>query len=451
MARLIFSALLAVVALSPLPLASNRPAGWSLLALAVGLLLVAWAVLALRDGRLVRATGPRAWVPAGLFLVVVAWFGFQASGLGPEAWHHPLWPKAAAALGEPLRSAISVAPGDTVTALMRLMAYGGIFWLALQFGRRDEDALVLIRSVAIAATVYAAYGLVVEFSGAETILWFDKWAYRGALTATFVNRNSFASYAGLGLIAAFGLMLRELRHAGDGSLAERLNERAPAVTGWLVALLILGTALLLTKSRAGFAATALGLAVYILVYGARSGGGWRRRLAGLAGLGVAAGLVIAISGGGTLERIDREGVDSLGARLWLQERTLAAAADAPLTGHGYGTFASFFQAYRDTEHGGRRAIGKAHNSYLEMLAEAGLPATGVLLGLVAWLAFALATGVRRRRRNATYPAIGLGALTLAAAHSWFDFSLQIPAVAAAFALTLGTVYAQSWSTRPRRR
>ncbi len=61
-----------------------------------------------------------------------------------------------------------------------------------------------------------------------------------------------------------------------------------------------------------------------------------------------------------------------------------------------------------------------------------------------------AAGVRRRRRDVIYPSVGLAAAILVGTHSLVDFSLQIPAVAATFALILGIGCAQSWSTRRQR-
>ena len=57
-------------------------------------------------------------------------------------------------------------------------------------------------------------------------------------------------------------------------------------------------------------------------------------------------------------------------------------------------------------------------------------------------------GIRRRRRDRIYPAIGVAATALVAAHSTVDFSLQIPAVAVSYAFLLGLGCAQSFSTRP---
>ncbi len=46
-----------------------------------------------------------------------------------------------------------------------------------------------------------------------------------------------------------------------------------------------------------------------------------------------------------------------------------------------------------------------------------------------------------------YPCIGVAATALVGAHSFVDFSLQIPAVTATYCLLMGAACAQSWSSR----
>ena len=131
MRHVIFTGFLAVLVLSPLPFASNRPWSWSLLSMIVGLLMLAWAVAAWRNRDLVAVSWRRVWPFLLMFAVIVCWFTLQASSWTPVEWHHPAWAAAAAALGQPLDGAISIDPAMTLAALMRLLSYGGMFWLAL--------------------------------------------------------------------------------------------------------------------------------------------------------------------------------------------------------------------------------------------------------------------------------------------------------------------------------
>ena len=49
MSRLPYWILLITLALAPLPFGANRPWSWSLLSLVIGILLIGWALAALRD------------------------------------------------------------------------------------------------------------------------------------------------------------------------------------------------------------------------------------------------------------------------------------------------------------------------------------------------------------------------------------------------------------------
>ena len=55
-------------------------------------------------------------------------------------------------------------------------------------------------------------------------------------------------------------------------------------------------------------------------------------------------------------------------------------------------------------------------------------------------------GLRERGKDWVYPAVGIAATALVAIHSWFDFSLQIPAVAMSYACIMGVACAQSYSS-----
>ena len=92
-------------------------------------------------------------------------------------------------------------------------------------------------------------------------------------------------------------------------------------------------------------------------------------------------------------------------------------------------------------------FAKAHNVYLENMLELGIPASLALFAAVAGLAVLCVIGVRRRRQNAVYPCVGLGATVLVAVHGIVDFSLQIPAITVTYAFLMGIAAAQCWSSR----
>ncbi|MBT3398905.1 MAG: hypothetical protein HN420_02835, partial [Rhodospirillaceae bacterium] len=256
--RIAFFGLLAILVLAPLPFGSNRLWAWSFLSIVIGLLTLLWTYGVVRMPGSIRIPVRRHLPATIMFGLAIIWFLIQASGLTPAAWDHPIWAEAAAALGrEKTFGAISLDPNASFDGAMRLLAYGAVFWLALHFGRSRRLARRILWAIVISGSVYSLYGLAVQFSGSNTILWFDKWAYGDVVTSTFVNRNSFGTYAGLVIIAAFGLLTWEADEAASLGIANRvgivhmIDSMGARVFGLLVALFITGSALLFSASRGG--------------------------------------------------------------------------------------------------------------------------------------------------------------------------------------------------------
>jgi len=96
------------------------------------------------------------------------------------------------------------------------------------------------------------------------------------------------------------------------------------------------------------------------------------------------------------------------------------------------------------------SAGKAHNDYLQLMAETGLLGAIVL----GWAVFAFLRRVALPLARATpfrWTTVGcLSAVLATLIHTVFDFSLQIPAVALEFAVTVGllTAIATGVSERP---
>jgi O-antigen ligase len=419
----------------------------------MGLLLLAWAACA-ATGRVPVRVGWRVLAPGvALFGALELWFLLQASGTTPAGWDHALWRPAADALQTPLDGAISLSPDATVTGVMRFAAYAGVFLLALQFGRDARRARILFWVLAIAGLVYALYGLVLMFGRIDTILWFERWAYQGSLTSSFVNRNSYGTYAGLTLIAALALGSGSMGRSLELGLRSRtgllhfIDNLQPKVFFLTVLLTVIATALLLSRSRGALLAAVLGLVAYFAMLGLR------RRQHGRAVLGYAVGVLIAgavlvsFSGSATLARFAELATDGDG-RGAVFALTARAIGERPLLGTGLGTYRGVFQLYRDDGFDVLTpAYTQAHSSYLEMALDAGLPAFAAMMVLLAGLAGWCVRGALKRRRNVAFPAAGLGATTLVAAHSALDFSLQIPAVAVTYMALMGAAVGQSFNSR----
>lgn len=448
----VFRLLLALVLLAPLPLGANRPWAWSLLALTLGGLAGFWSLMVLTGRCRAPVAVTRLTPVVVLFGLTLGWAGLQTSPLLPVAWWHPLWTESVTALGQSVPfGAVSLDPERTLTAIMRLTSYGAVFWLAVQLGRDRDRAHEALVAVSVAGLLYAVYGLTVHFADWERILWLKKWAYTGDLTASFVNRNAYGAYAGLGMVCCIALFLRALRPARPGEprrIAEMTETVLVQAAPYLVAALVLATALLLSHSRGAFLCT--GLALMVLMVAMVAGKIIRLRSGLLLAtiMLVVGGGALVMSGDVMVKRLSEtssSGTDE--GRINAYRLVQLAILDAPWTGNGLGAFSPAFRMYRDASLSEKGEWEYAHDVHLETAMDLGLPATAALYGAFGVIVAACVRGVFKRRRDQVYPAVALAAAVLLAAHGVVDFSAQMPAIAVTLALLLGVGYAQSWSSR----
>ncbi|RCK03949.1 hypothetical protein TH5_22735 [Thalassospira xianhensis MCCC 1A02616] len=452
--RFVFYGLLALIAIAPLPFGSNRPWAWSILSLWVGILVLLDAVAAFADP--VRGESrfmKRIAIPAVLFIPVVIWIVIQATPDVLPAAAHPMWGEAAAQLGRDMAAYVSIDPELTRDALMVLLAYAGVFWLAARHGRDRGNAAIMLKFFVIVSTVYAIYGLSVFFGGWEKILWYDKTAYRGDLTSTFINRNSYATYAAMGLIASVVMFVNVLAHdLRRGSAGRKMIRRmmdGVMKKAWLPILggLTTGTALMLTHSRAGFASGMIGvMAVLIGLFVARM---LPRKIAGWSVGGIVCLLIVGFwFSGHTLERrFERLDTDQA-TRLTVYERTIDGIQLSPVTGYGYGAFEPGFRQFKQQNISGL-TWDLAHNSYLEFAFGAGFTTLLACLIIFVVIFAKSASGLVLRHRDQIYPIVGVASCLTVAAHSFVDFSVQMPAMGICFMFLVALGWEQSFSGENR--
>lgn len=444
----LWRALLAIVVLAPLPLGAQRPLAWTALGLGIAAVGLAWSAAVAR-GLVAAPVSPQRlrWMLAA-FGLLVAWILVQLCPWVPVHWQHPIWREAAAALPDGAPGAITLDPALTRTALLRLLTDATLFWVALQLGRNGSRAREALAWLAVASAAYALYAIVAYATGGDRVLWIEKWAYVGDATGTFVGRNAFAAFAGLGVLVFVAMACEQLARLRDVRLRDGphaavrhlLLRAGPLLAGACTS----ATALLLSHSRGGLLATCAGLLV--LLASIWVGSAQRRAVAGTALLVAIGGtLLLATGGHATLTRFVGNG-DLTGDRVHLYELTARAVADAPLTGHGFGAFATMFRIYRDPSLPRPVVYDFAHNTHLELAAELGLPATLAFYAVWAAALLRCIAGALHRRRDRIYSCLALAAAALFGTHALVDFSIQIPANAVAMTLLLALGVAQSWSS-----
>ncbi|MDO8421544.1 MAG: O-antigen ligase family protein [Parvibaculum sp.] len=446
----LFWGLIALVALAPLPLASNRPLPAAILALCAGILLLIWSLHLAAGKRMAVAPTKIAW-PLFLFGGVVLWIFIQWVPLPFTGKGDPIWTVASDALQTQLTPRLSVNPEATLTGLMRLLTYAIIFWLTLQTTRAPDRARQSIIAATMIGAIYALYGLVIFLLGNDWILIYPKWAYLEALTSTFVNRNSYATFAGLSLLCATAIALENMRQIArlDRPLRVKsvmLLELLVGESRWAIsAVFLIAIALLLTASRAGVASSfaAIVLLTFLLLRGSNLR--FITIVLLFALIGFFAALVYFLAGENLMIRAGRTDIWlSQISRQDIYDTTIAAIMASPWTGTGFGTYIDTISGYRDGAVPLKFTLDRAHNTYLESAAELGIPATIALNLSIGLLVLRMMSGYFERRRNRLYPAIGIAATLLVGLHSLVDFSLQIPAVTIFYAFILGVSVSQSW-------
>ena len=292
----------------------------------------------------------------------------------------------------------SIAPTDTLLSLYRTVALVLLYALVCHHIARPSRRFWMLGAIFAIILAHATFALLREV------------AEPGGLSGPFVNRNSFASFIGMGILVGLSLSISARRWQGQKlDLAVRL-------AGLWVANGLLVAALVLTQSRMGVTATCLGAAV-LLVHRAA----WKEALL-LAGV-----LAAALVWFGP-DLLGRFGFlpDDLSMRLLLYGQIYDMIAARPFTGYGAGTFALAFEAYHAPPLPVEFIWDRAHSTYLKLWAE-----NGVLFGSIPILGgFILALRLAARRGTSRHQGSGgtsvaLGALVLCASHSVFDFSFEL--------------------------
>lgn len=362
-----------------------------------------------------------------------------------------VWVVASETLGVDLPARTAV---DLSVLLWRLgpaILYALTFWAALAIGSDRLRARAFLYSAAWGGAVLVVLTLSIFFANEDMLLWNNRPPYTdpGSYTHGFVNRNSAGSYLGTFSLLAFGLFLRSIRNlrlTGRRFFSpEVLDELLPAIS-WqvlphLLAFLIFTLGLILTASRGGILLTIPCLLFLMAVILVKSLEGFKALLWSI--LVVSSLALWSLQSWGTRlsERLFGAGLES--DRMELLPAVGNIIADYPLLGVGLGGFPSAFQAYRPTTVSPSGIYDKAHNTFLEITAEMGIPFA--VLSALFWIGLfvVLIRGVIRRRDRFIYPAVGSAIWLLATLHSMVDFPLQIPGHAMTVAAILGVCIAQT--------
>lgn len=351
----------------------------------------------------------------------------------------------------------SAYPYGTSQHLLRWVSYLAAFYLATYVGRERATRRRLVFALLGLGLFEALYGILQYLTGWQQIFTYVKVYYREDATGTYINRNHFAGFLEmvlpLALAMAFYPLDRLRRHlrtssgrvvAGYWLAPESLQLILFAFTS-----VILFTAIVFSRSRMGI----LSSAAAVLLLGLLRATSTRRAAVStvtFAFFFAAALMAVWIGATPVLERYAQLGqeysLDRTG-RLPIWKDTWQLIRQHPLTGSGLGAFRQVYPQVQAAHLAG--LVDHAHNDYLELATELGLPAAGFFFGMILTVMVKTLRAFFAAAR-ASDRAVALGvfaALVALTLHSLTDFNLYIPANALAFSVVLGLGYATSLEVR----
>ena len=133
---------------------------------------------------------------------------------------------------------------------------------------------------------------------------------------------------------------------------------------------------------------------------------------------------------------------SIHTRVEIWATSARAIGDFKLTGSGLGTFERAYRHYEDPRVVDTTYVNHAHNDYLELIVELGLAGLVLMALFVAWWARHAIAAWRSSEPYARAGIIGSATILL---HSLVDFPLRTSAIAALFAMCIGTMVARRQS------
>jgi len=363
-----------------------------------------------------------------------------AAALDADAFEvrHPRW------------RALSLDPFATRGALLRYLAHLALFVVVFNHYTRARVQRLFYALTALVGLL-AVEGLLQDFATPGRLLGLRAMPGEGYPFGPFVNHNNFAGWMELALppVVGIGVMWWDAGRRRGASRAPA-REVLPRLLG-IAAVSVVGlVAFLFARSRGGLLALAGAAAIAVLVRLGRGRVGWRRFAAPLTVALVALTLAALLGGAALWERYRTlgqvESEPSLRMRWTSTVQTLGLAYDFPWSGTGLGTFAQAFDLY--TSGTSYKRLVRAHDDYVQVLAECGLPGFAALLWAGTLLLLrGIGPALSRAGSRLGWPmrgvALGLLALLL---HGFVDFNLQITSNSLLF-VVLGAVLLRAQAER----
>lgn len=409
-----------------LALGASTPGIWQNMVLQLlGVAIIAWAAW---PGARQRGTPPARQL-FHIALLAIAWVAIQMVPLPPSLWTHlggrSLIIEGYRILGvRPPWLPLSVTPYRSLDSLLGLIPPLAIYVAVVSLG---SYRVTWFTAALLLATIGGVVLGGLQFSGSgntgNSPWYLYPEASYGLPTGFFASGNYTASLlvCTLPFLAAVLAFRRESLRRSSSALIV-----AVAVAAILI---IVGVAL--SRSLAACVLTPPVLAGSALIL-LPERSAWRRwcAIAATFLLVVAVAELATTSARGHFETDAQGSAESRAEMLVTSGR---AIGDFFPWGSGLGSFRSVYQLYEDPARVNDTYVRHAHNDYVELALETGLPGILLIVAFLAWWVRIASRAWRNVDAYARAASIASGAILL---HSLVDFPLRTPAISALFAMCL---------------
>lgn len=354
---------------------------------------------------------------------------------------------------------ISIAPLETRQIALLTMGYIALFIGAALLLDTRRSRRWFLNLILIAAGVQIFFAAVTRDIGIEGVLHGrpdDRFA--GRLRGMFINPNHLAGYLEIALGVAFALLWAEIltgqsrtTQPGEHHLERRFTPLAARALVWG----LIATAIALTQSRGGIAATLVATLVTLCVAVLHPRVAMRRRTAiAIAAPAILGGIIfaIAVTREGSLLHFLAKDPRDLGGdiRVSIWQISIDAWRNFPTFGSGLGAFTDAFRMVQPRSM--RFNVDQAHDELLQVLVTGGwIGASLAVIAIGSLLVLLFRAWWHQLHREESAVALaGAGALIALLLHGLVEFNFSIPAIPATLAPLLGCAWAaalDNWRSR----
>ncbi len=332
-------------------------------------------------------------------------------------------------LGEvPSWNALSLSPSATLADGIALLPALAAFMALLTV--RYQTLLWMCGSLICCAIIGVGFALLQHFHGADSGYYLYDSA-GGIGVGTFNNRNFFAAqlYTSIPILSAFAVAIQ--KRLGIWPVL--------VVLGGVVYAGIILVGLSLSASRTGILLAMPAILFAVMLAYSRSSGQQRFSAGTFGLLAVIFGFLVVGQSSmvGLLRLVQSDPLTDY--RAVISKNSLDLAYRLLPAGGGFGTFVPLYQLGETPETLRPEYVNHAHNDWLELVIEGGIPAIILLLAFAVWL---LAAELRVWRygqggQTALFQRMASLVVPLLLLHSFVDFPLRTPALLTLFAACCG--------------